>query len=160
MEHITVVRAQRKDAGAIFELYKQTVHESFHEWTAQSKDLWLSEYYSLSFWNDLLAKEHIPVFLAYRDNKAVGYAAVETVTFGVAYLSWIGVLHDIKHMGVGSSLIRSVEEWCKHKNIHKIELETQIESLQPFFKKHGYNPEGIRKNSWQNLDNYLFGKEI
>lgn len=160
MDKVRILLVKEEDVNTLFDLYKQTVNESFDEWTQESKSQWFSKDYSPKFWKELITNEELPVFAAYDDINMIGYAAIESITSGVAYLSWIAVLSDKKKNGIGSMLMRAIEDWCKEKGLHKIELETQIETLRPFFEKHGFVLEGVRKNSWQNLDNYMFGKEI
>lgn len=144
-------------AEEYFNLFKTIIESDFKEWNGESKKVWLSEQYSLEFWKNLL-KTNLPVFVAFDGEKMVGFVAVESLTFGVAYLGWVGVMTEYRKNGLGTELFREIEKWCMEHNIHKIELETQVKKLLPFFKKQGYVLEGIRKNSWQHLDNYLFGK--
>lgn len=160
MDKIRILQGEKKDAEVLFTLYKKTVQESFNEWTQKSKDQWLSKDYSPKFWKELLENKELPVFVAYEDNKMVGYAALETIRFEVAYFSWIAVLNEKKGKGIGSLLMKTIEDWCRKERLHKIELETQVKTISSFFEKHGYVLEGVRKNSWQNLDNFMFGKDL
>lgn len=146
-------------AEEYFTLFKAIIESGFKEWTAESKNVWLTEQYPLEFWKDLL-KSNLPVLVAFDGDKMVGFVAVESITFGVAYLGWVGVMTEYRKNGLGAELFKEIEKWCIDNGVHKIELETQIKKLLPFFKKQGYTLEGIRKNSWQNLDNYMFGKII
>jgi GNAT superfamily N-acetyltransferase len=100
------------------------------------------------------------VFVAYDKEKMVGYIMIEAIDYGVAYLGWMGVLEDYREQGIGSLLIEELENWCRDNDIHKIELDTQEEYLKIFYEKNGFNFEGTKKNSWQHLDNYMFGKEL
>ena len=145
-----------------FELFQHTISESFPEWNEISKQTWLSDYYSPELWLKLLNQEKMPIFVAFApDNKMIGFVAIEHITFGVAYLSWIAVLSNFQNQGIGGQLIKVVENWClAQPKLHKIELETQLPSLESFYLQHGYILEGTRKNSWQHLSNYLFGKVL
>ena len=144
-----------------FNLYQQIVNESFELWTRESKDYWLNEDYSLKFWTELVNEGKCPVCVLEEENQLVGFTAVEGIDYGVVYLGWIGVLKKFQKKGFGDLLMNSVIEWAeKDKKIHKIELETQISELQHFYEKYGFVLEGIRKKSWQKLDNYMFGKVL
>jgi len=95
------------------------------------------------------------------ENQLIGFAAVEGVDYGVVYLGWIGVLKKFQKKGFGGLLMNAVIKWAeKNKTTHKIELETQIPGLKYFYEKYGFVLEGIRKKSWQKLDNYMFGKVL
>ncbi|MFA5894471.1 MAG: GNAT family N-acetyltransferase [Candidatus Shapirobacteria bacterium] len=142
-----------------FELYKVLVGTDFKEWSEEAKNKWLTEDYAPEFWNRIL-NNGCPVLVAYDGDKMVSYIAIEHLTFGVAYLSWMGTLSDYRKKGITRELVAELENWCKQNNIHKIELETQVTELLPYFEKLGFSLEGVRKNSWQKLDNYMFGKDV
>lgn len=159
MKNVEIKQISTKKVLSFFKLYKQIVNESFHEWTEQSKQHWLKEDFSLKFWTELLEKNEVPIFVAIVDGSYIGFAAFEHLNYGVAYLSWIGVIKTYQRQGIGDALMKTAITWCKkQKSIHKIELETQIPQLRSFYKKHGFEFEGVRKKSWQKLDNYMFGK--
>jgi len=151
-----------KQVTEFLKLFRQTISESFPEWDDVSKRTWLTDYYSPDVWLKLLEQEKMPIFVAFApDSKMIGFATIEHVTFGVAYLSWVAVATKFQNQGVGGELIQAVENWCLNQlNIHKIELETQLKNLEAFYLKHGFVLEGARKNSWQHLTNYLFGKVL
>lgn len=152
-----ITQISQDKSNDFFELYKEIVESDFKEWTLESKTEWLTKKYSASFWRNVL-EDDMPIFVAFEKNKMVGYVALESITSGVGYLGWIGVLKKYRTKGLGADLMSEMEKWCVKNRLHKIELETQIEELTPFFEKQKYVLEGIRKNSWQHLNNYMFGK--
>lgn len=160
MDKIKIQLLRKEHAKKLFEVYQNTVNSDFKEWTRESKDKWFKDDYSIDFWSEILTKGKLPVFAAFDGNRMIGYAAIEVINFGVAYLGWIAVLKEYQKKGVGRKLIQTVENWCKKEGLHKIELETQIKDLVSYYEKLGYVSEGLRKNSWQHLDNYMFGKEL
>lgn len=143
-----------------FVLFEEIVWSDFKEWTKESKEKWLKEDYSPDFWKNLVQDGKCPIFVALEGTKMVGYVAIETLNFGVAYLGWVGVLKDRRRKGLAKEIVTTVEKWAKEHQVHKIELETQVIDLLPFFLKLGFSLEGVRPNSWQNLDNYMFGKVL
>lgn len=156
-----VTKLKKENIEHFFTLYKQIVTESFEEWTNESKNRWLTNDYSPKFWTKLLEENKCPVFLIEKNNQYIGLAAIEDIDYGVAYLGWIGVLKTHQRQGLSNILMNTVIDWCKQQqNIHKIELETQILKLQPYYEKYGFVLEGVRKKSWQKLDNYMFGKVL
>lgn len=156
---IKISQLKNNQVKDFYQLYKSLVLSDFKEWNNTSKNKWLKEDYSPSFWKNQI-KVGVPVFIAQDNGRLVGYVAIEAINFGVVYLGWIGVLKEYRKTGVGKDLMLEVEKWGKGNNYHKIELETQIKELLPFFIKQGFVLEGIRKNSWQKLDNYMFGKSL
>jgi len=159
MSQYKISQIGTEKVNEFFELYKELVGTDFKEWGQEAKDKWLTEDYSPEFWNKII-ENGCPVLAAYDGDKMVSYVAIEHLTFGVAYLSWMGTLPDYRKKGITKALMSELEKWCKQNNIHKIELETQVTELLPYFEKLGFSLEGVRKNSWQKLDNYMFGKDV
>lgn len=160
MNNIEITRVGGEQAEQFFDLYKTIVTSDFEEWTEKSKKQWLEQEYNIDYWKNLLAEAALPVFAAFDGEKMVGYIAVEGINYGVVYIGWVGVLKEYRGRGIAGRLIGTIGKWAKDKKFHKLELETQIKAILPFFEKQGFTLEGVRKNSWQNLDNYMFGKNI
>ncbi len=155
---MTISNLSSQHISRFFTLYKQIATESFEEWSTESKQHWFSVDYSPQAWKEMLQNKY-PIFVASQGKTFVGFSAIESIDYGVAYLGWIGVLKSHQKQGIGDTLMKQTIDWAqKEPKIHKIELETQIQALQPFYEKHGFTLEGIRKKSWQMLDNYMFGK--
>lgn len=160
MEDVTIARIDDTKAEEFFELYKAIAESDFNKWSREAKDRWYSVDYSLEYWKDLLTEGELPIFVAFNNVTMLGYVMLEGINFGVGYLGWIGVLKEFQGKGIGKQLIAAIEKWARENGIHKLELETQEPELQAFYEKQGFVLEGIRKNSWQHLDNYMFGKVL
>lgn len=159
MTQYTISKINKTQVRDFFELYKELVVTDFKEWNEESKQKWLEEDYSPEFWNRVI-ENGCPVIVALDGQRMISYVAIEHLTFGVAYLSWMGTLPNYRKKGVTRDLLKVLEKWCNENGIHKIELETQVTELLPYFEKLGFVLEGVRKNSWQKLDNYMFGKVV
>jgi ribosomal protein S18 acetylase RimI-like enzyme len=160
MKDILIKPLQSTQVNDFFNLFKTICTTDFKKWNKESKKLWFEETYTPEYWKDNIENRGFPVFVAYDKEKMVGYIMIEAIDYGVAYLGWMGVLEDYREQGIGSLLIEELENWCRDNDIHKIELDTQEEYLKIFYEKNGFNFEGTKKNSWQHLDNYMFGKEL
>jgi len=154
-----ISQLQIEQVPSFMKLYEAIIWTDFPDWNDESKQAWINEDYSTEFWTKAL-RNNQPVLVAVQDGELIGYVAVESIDFGVAYLGWIGTLTDYRGKGIATSLINELVEACRDIGIHKIELETQLPELLPFFIKQGFEMEGVRRNSWQKLDNYMFGKSI
>lgn len=160
MNNIKIIQIDEKQAEEFFKLYKTVVESDFKEWTNKSKKQWVEQEYNVDYWKKLLSENKLPVFVAFDNEEMVGYLAVESITYGVVYIGWVGVLKEYRKKGIASRLMTEIEKWTKVNKFHKLEFETQIKTLLPFFEEQGFILEGIRKNSWQKLDNYMFGKSV
>lgn len=160
MNKIKIIQIDEKQAKKFFDLYKAIIKADFKEWTDEHKKQWLEQEYNVDYWKELLSENKLPVFVAFDNEEMVGYLAVESISYGVVYIGWVGVLKRYRKKGIASKLMEEIEKWSKANKFHKLELETQIKTLLPFFEEQGFALEGVRKNSWQKLDNYMFGKSI
>src|SRR3989338_2733360 len=152
MSNIKIIQISEKQAEQFFSLYETIVRSDFKEWTAKTKKQWLEREYGIYYWKQLLSEATLPVFVAFDGKKMIGYAAAEGINYGVVYVGWVGVLKEYRKKGIAGRLMAEVERWAKDKKFHKLELETQIKDLLPFFEGLGFSLEGVRKNSWQKLD--------
>ncbi|MBX8632626.1 MAG: GNAT family N-acetyltransferase [Thermoplasmata archaeon] len=77
-----------------------------------------------------------------------GYAHAAISDYGVAYLSTIGVSPSSESKGIGTMLLKGLEERCRQKGIRKIWLMvTHINSRAvSFYIRNGYEIEGLLKD--------------
>lgn len=160
MQDIVIKQLVPNQVDSFIELFKSIADSNFKRWTDESKKYWFEVDYTPEYLRDNIEKKHFPIFIAWKENTMIGFAMIEAIDFGVAYLGWIGVLDQYQKQGIGGDLIKSAEDWSKKNGIHKIELDIQEPELKYFYEKNGFVFEGVKKNSWQHLDNHMFGKEI
>jgi ribosomal protein S18 acetylase RimI-like enzyme len=160
MDGIEIKQISTNQLDDFINLFVTILKTDFKKWTKESKDFWIKEQYTKEYWKNSIEKNHYPILVAFEKEKMIGYILLESIDFGVGYLSWLGVLTECRRRGIGRMLMQSIEEWCKENGLHKIELDTQDKELFPFYKRFGYIQEGTKKDSWQHLDNYMFGKVL
>jgi len=160
MDKVIIERLNISELTKFFNLYKSIATTDFKLWDPASKEKWFTDDYSIDYWKQGIIENKLPILVARIGEKLVGYVMLEVINFGVGYLGWIGILKDYQNKQIGSSLLGAIEEWCRGNGIHKIELETQEKELKHFYEMNGFVLEGVKKNSWQHLDNYMFGKEL
>lgn len=84
------------------------------------------------------------VFGAFQDGKLVGYATLN-ITGGVGYVHELFVSADFRGKGIGRSLIKEIEEFCKTKGCHKMTLKTseRHKTALEIYKKLEYKTEAV-----------------
>ena len=92
------------------------------------------------------------IWVAIEDNKMIGYLiAIGNSLVRIRHLSSmvIGVLESYSNIGVGTALLSTLFKWAGEKEIYRIELTVRIKNERAicFYKKFGFDVEGIRKNS-------------
>ena len=99
-------------------------------------------------------------FVAKNDNKLVGFIT------GFSYYSEVTINNlvvrkEYRGKGIGTKLIRKVEEYFEGKSFNNINLVTNDFQAPKFYEKCGFELEFIRKNkSNQNLTKYFFVKYL
>lgn len=94
-----------------------------------------------------------------RENKhAVYYAAVEGETvagyggmwhvINEGHITNVAVREDARRMGVGGMILDALEGYANENGLIGLTLEVRIsnEAAQRLYTKHGFKPEGFRKN--------------
>ena len=69
-------------------------------------------------------------------------------------------MEEYRKSGVGSMLVKAVEEAFKDDNREQINLTTYGFQALEFYKKLGYEVEYVRKNKDENLTKYFLIKYI
>ena len=63
----------------------------------------------------------------------------------------VGVLEQFQGRGIGSALLRALEDWARAKELHRLELTvmTHNERALKLYQKHGFVIEGTRADALQ-----------
>ncbi len=86
-------------------------------------------------------------YVVVSDGQIVGYAGMwHVITEG--HITNVAVLEAYRKQGIGDALMHKLEEVAKQKEMIGITLEVRINNVaaQKLYHKHGYRPEGLRKN--------------
>ena len=118
------------------------------------------------FWNYNVFKSEIEnpnskYFVCKQNNEIVGFAGI-SIILDTADITNIVVKKDFRNKGIGNALLNYLIEFCKSKNLSKINLEVNSNNdiAINLYKKFGFKQVGNRKNYYQNSDGLLFTKTI
>ena len=109
------------------------------------------------FKDEILDRDGIPELLASMDfygyrcaGRLVGVAALTEETEGVGRLRWVYVLPEFQRMGVGSALVRHIEEQARSAGYGSICLRTAegADWAISFYRKLGYVITGRNPRPW------------
>lgn len=69
----------------------------------------------------------------------------------------VGILQAFTSQGIGTELFKEIERWANENQIHRLELTVMIHNQKAigFYKKMGFEIEGIRKHSLLVNDSYV-----
>ncbi len=130
-----IFRATSKDAETIASL-------ALKLWPSHSPDELTQEF------QQLLYKDDVCIFLAFTEDRAVGFAQCQlrydyvegTQTSPVGYLEGIFVEQDFRGQGIAKQLLASCQAWAKEKECCEFASDCQLSNTasQAFHKSLGF----------------------
>lgn len=110
--------------------------------------------------NNIAVNSSRQSIIAYEGSEIVG-AITFILFYGEAYIDDLAVLEEYRNKGVGSRLIKEVENYLVIEGVSHISLNTYEFQAPEFYKKMGYTVEFIRKSKIRKeLDKYYFIKYL
>lgn len=109
-----------------------------------------------NFLNERIAKNESIIFIAYLDNKAIGFTQLYPIFSSVSTQKML-VLNDLyvdsncRGKGVGKSLIDIAKEYCKQNNYKGLSLETAKNNpAQKLYEREGFSQDEYLHYYWTN----------
>jgi GNAT superfamily N-acetyltransferase len=155
----TIKRIKKDSVFHFWQLFKKILHQGFSDYSPKVREFFLKQVYTPSAFIYWIKNKQKTVFVAYQDEKPVGYAVIDRPYGGVCFCRWLGVLEEQQKKGIGRKLVEQWLEYAKSQRCHKVEIASQI-SAAPFYQKVGLDKEGERKLSYFGIDQIIFGKVI
>jgi GNAT superfamily N-acetyltransferase len=100
-------------------------------------------------------------FAAMMGDQYVGYVRI-TINSGVCYLDEILVAKKARRGGIGRSLLKFLEAYCRKRGCHKLSLQTseQHKEALAFYERMGFLREAVHGNDLGHLTWYTLVKFI
>lgn len=109
------------------------------------------------------------IYGAFEDNNMLGFVMLmrggARRTCHSGYLV-IGVIIDARGKGIGTELMKAIEQWALDNDVIRLELTVMTENKNAYqlYLNRGFNNEGIKKNSLlvdgKYVDEYYMGKTL
>lgn len=104
----------------------------------------------VDYYKKLAGGEYGKCFIAYLDNKSVGYVALAIKDFGYRKSRYveienIGVDPEYRSQGIGNRLMEETEKWAKEQNATKLYVSAYCGNKRAigFYKKNGFYESGV-----------------
>lgn len=154
-DSITIRRYHEKDARSLSDIYFYTIHNiNIHDYSKEQINAWAPKScLELEGWKKKWEK--LPPIVATTDNQIVGFAEFEND----GHIDCFYVHHQFQNKGVGSALMKEIEQQALHKNISKIFAEVSI-TAKSFFLSKGFivTKEQLKKIRGFDLKNFVMEK--
>ena len=98
-------------------------------------------------------------FYAFDGDKLIG-GAVGFVKYKWYFLSLLFIEEKYRNHGIGSQLMREIENYAKKENLTGVRLETWDFQARGFYEKNGYELFGEIHNCPPQITEYLLKKEL
>ena len=126
-------RVNDADIPAIAALYYHTVRRvNSRDYNPQQIDAWAPEIAPNSFWQSRFG--NYQVFVAEDDAGIVGFAEFDNIG---GRIDCFYVHHEKQRTGIGTALLRQIEEQARRRNLHRLFADVSI-TARPFFAKNGF----------------------
>ncbi len=155
----TIHSMQKNEIESFYPIFTNSLNTQFPGYSKSVITYLLSEIYTVSNFSYWIEKELKTILLSTDNNTISGFAVIDAPYGGVSLLRWLGVKDEYQHKGIGTQLIHSWEEHARSQGSHKMEVASQPEAKE-FYAKAGLTLEGLRKQSYFGIDQYLYGKVI
>lgn len=157
---IRIIKAKAKDFEGFYRLFKKTLQDSSFLYPKEST------YYLMNVGLPKKAQLRIevlegdrPLYLAYKEDRIVGYLLTKKEYAGVAFGHWLGVDSKFRHKGIGSELLKSWEKDATNMGAHILQLWTTENELG-FYEKNKFTLGGKFEKAWFGLNHLLIYKMI
>lgn len=153
----TVRQPTIKELLALPKLFKKAVYEDYTFYEEKVQKNIISRYSLKHLLRAYLSERRI-LLVASDDIDIFGVLVGIISPDGLGMINWIYVHPKFRKGGVASELLTNTEQIFKEKNSHKIMIATEI--APEFYKKMGYDQEGLLKKHWWGKDFYIFTKYL
>ena len=132
---VIIKTATMDDLQKVQELNLKLFEKEYKEYDSLLNLDWTFGRTGTKYYQDRISKEDSCVFIAFVDNKIVGYlcggltkAEDYRILPIVAELENTFVLDEFRSKGIGKQLYNKFIEWCKTKNVGKIRVEASAQN--------------------------------
>lgn len=116
------------------------------------------DFWSINTLRSELIKDDINTnyFIAIKYDEILGFIGTLKIIDELNIMN-IAVRKDFRHLGVGSSLLSAVINYCNSENISTITLEVNTKNnfAINLYEKYGFKIIGLRKKYYNNIDDAL-----
>ncbi len=132
--------------------YKEKLNESILSWLDDKFEKYANK-------NNLLCNYKTFNFIAKQENKIIGILTGYSVYNEEIYIDLLFVIEEYRKRGIGSKLIKQVEDYYRNKNFNYMSLVTCGFQAPKFYEKCGFILEFKRENKENpKLTRYYFVK--
>lgn len=130
---ITIRSYNEADAACLTAIYFNTIHKiNAKDYSSEQLDVWAPTS-SLETEGWICKWEKLPPIVAVIDNEIVGFAELEDN----GHIDCFYCHHEHQGCGIGSALMREIEERARKNKLKKLFAEVSI-TARPFFEKNGF----------------------
>jgi len=145
-----------EDCKEIYELFCNTVHAiNIRDYTQEQVDAWTQIEVDIDEWGKSFLQNYAIVIE--KNDSIIGFGDIDDA----GYLDRLYVHKDYQGIGVGTEILKELEEYAKSKNVKVVETYASITS-KPVFEKRGYVlvKENIIERRGQKLTRFQMIKKI
>ena len=149
-----------RDLDSFYNCFAQLMKEGYGQFPANLSKFFLDhDYTKVNF--SLWLERNFRKFLICKDDsgQVVGFLVGDHTYGGVGFISWLGMLPELRDQGWGGKMLALYESYAKSKGAHLLELYTHNKA-RDFYLKHGFHEIGRREEGLFGQLNVIMDKKI
>jgi len=155
-----IKKLNSKHAAVIHSLIKGSLKEDFPIYLPRIAPIY-AKIFNEKFFRKFLNRKTNAGFGAFdQKNNLIASVEARGDFGGVAFVEWFIVKKVFRSMGVGTSLLKKVDQWLIKHKYHYEYLYTETEKNINFYKKRGFEYVGLQKKAWFGIDEHLMQKVL
>jgi ribosomal protein S18 acetylase RimI-like enzyme len=155
--YFRIRRITTNDLDPFYDFFKKTVSTEFPEYSPKAKEYIFSRGWNKERYESFLNNQNRFILGAWYGEKLTAILDAELPFMGVCFCSWIMVDRQFQKKGIGTKLLRQLEEEMRQRHAHMIFLYASSHN-NSYYEKLGYEWSGIMKKSWFGQDHNVFTK--
>jgi ribosomal protein S18 acetylase RimI-like enzyme len=152
-------QATETDIPVFLTFFKTSIPVLFPQYSPNSVAYEVDVDYSPEFLTRKLKSGDKKAYLAFDNDRVVGYIMVMDSIAGVAFADWLAVDKQYQKQGVASKLLSLWEQDALAQGAHALQLWTTENNLT-FYKNRGFVNGGLFPKAWHGEDCYLIYRAL
>jgi len=157
---ISISTLKEKEIADFYQLFKKILKTDFPEFSLRVREVQLNRDFTKNNFLKMVGKKDEAIMVARTKGEIIGFAVLGKDKGGVVQLIWLGVKRGARNIGIGSRLLKALEEWAQTHQCHCLVVNTENKRNVAFYLKRGYDYVGVQKEAWYGVNEYLLQKNI
>jgi ribosomal protein S18 acetylase RimI-like enzyme len=150
----------REYLDSFYDCFSLLMREGYGQFPKELCEYFLTHDYTkinFALWLERNVRKNLILVNEYK--QVVGFLIGDHTYGGVGFISWFGLVPEIRKQGWGSKMLAIYEDYARGKKGHLLELYT-YDGAKGFYSKHGFVEIGRREQGFFGQLNLIMNKKL